>query len=280
LAILVFIASQIISTIRWSLLLKYGGIKLPYWRLLSLYFIGMFFNNFLPTAVGGDAVKGYYLYKTSGKGGASIASIFVDRYIGFASLVLLSFIAFFLGYSYLKGTILVWLVLSFVFLFFAASLFLWVDKLHSWALLVLNKIKILKINEKIDIFYKALMSYKKYPKILAIGLGISLVLQTLNILTFYVISIGFGFTIPLVFFFLFIPLAMTVAMIPISLAGLGLREGAFVFLFAKVGVSSAAALSLSLAWFVVVVISSLFGCVEYLRMGKDIELKEIEDVEG
>ena len=102
LAILVFIASQIISTIRWSLLLKYGGIKLPYWRLLSLYFIGMFFNNFLPTAVGGDAVKAYYLYKTSGKGGASIASIFVDRYIGFASLVLLSFIAFFWAIHTLK----------------------------------------------------------------------------------------------------------------------------------------------------------------------------------
>lgn len=280
LAILVFISSQMISTIRWSLLLKCGGIKLPYLRLLALYFIGMFFNNFLPTAIGGDAVKGYYLYKTTGKGGTSIASIFVDRYIGFASLVLLAFIAFFLGYSYLKGTILVWLVLSFVFLFFAASLFLWVDKLHSWALLVLNKIKILKINEKVDIFYMALMNYKKHPRILAIGFGISLVLQTLNILTFYVISIGLGFTIPLVFFFLFIPLALTVSMMPISLAGLGLREGAFVFLFAKVGVSSATALSLSLTWFIVVVISSLFGCVEYLRMGKEIKLKEIEDMKG
>jgi hypothetical protein len=280
LAIVIFISSQIISTIRWSLLLKCGGVKLSYWRLISLYFIGMFFNNFLPTAVGGDAVKGYYLYKASGKGGASLASIFVDRYIGFASLVILSFVAFFLGYSYLKGTILVWLVLSFICLFTVASLFLWVDKLHSWALLILNKIKIFKVNEKIDVFYKALMSYKKYPKVLAIGLGISLVLQTLNMLTFYVISTGLGFTIPLVFFFLFTPLAMTVSMIPISLAGLGLREGAFVFLFAQVGVSSASALSLSLAWFIVVVISSLFGCVEYLRMGKDIKLSEVGDVEG
>lgn len=279
-AMLLFILSQCISAFRWSLFLKYGGLEMPYFKLLSLYFIGMFFNNFLPTAVGGDLVKGYYLSKSSGKGGVSMASIFVDRYVGFASLVILALLALLFGYSYISDTLLPWLVLSFILLFFVMSLFLWVEKLHNWALFILDKIKIFNINEKIEKFYQALMNYRKYPKLLMIGLGISMILQTIGVFTFYAISKGFGMTIPLLFFFLFIPLAMTVSMIPISLAGLGLREGAFVFLFSKVAVSSASALSLSLTWFIVVVISSLFGCIEYLRMGKDIKLKEIEDMEG
>jgi uncharacterized protein (TIRG00374 family) len=280
LAILLFVTSQVISTYRWSLFLRYGGLDMSYFKLLSLYFIGMFFNNFLPTAVGGDLVKGYFLYKASGKGGISLASIFVDRYVGFASLVVLAFIALFLGYSYISDTLLPWFVLLFICLFSLVSLFLWIEKLHNWAFFVLDKITFFNINEKIEKFYQALMNYRKYPQVLMTGLGISLILQTLGVLTFYVISKGFGMTVPLLLFFLFIPLALTVSMIPVSLAGLGLREGAFVFLFAKIGVSSASALSLSLTWFIVVVISSLFGCIEYIRMGQHIKMEEMDDIKG
>ncbi|MDC4205462.1 MAG: lysylphosphatidylglycerol synthase transmembrane domain-containing protein [Candidatus Manganitrophus sp.] len=64
----IFIGVQCVSTYRWSIILE-KDVDIPYRNLLSIYFIGMFFNNFLPTMIGGDAVKGYYLYKVTGKGG-------------------------------------------------------------------------------------------------------------------------------------------------------------------------------------------------------------------
>jgi len=49
-----------------------------------VFFIGSFFNTFLPGLVGGDAIKAFYLYKHSG---ISLASVFMDRYIGFTTIM-------------------------------------------------------------------------------------------------------------------------------------------------------------------------------------------------
>ena len=79
-AILLYLLAQFTSTLRWKLLLpRMLGIR----KLFSLYMIGSFFNTFLPGLIGGDAVKGFYLYKETGKGSLTLASIFMDRYIGF-----------------------------------------------------------------------------------------------------------------------------------------------------------------------------------------------------
>jgi uncharacterized protein (TIRG00374 family) len=82
---LYFAATQSLSAYRWSIVLK-KDVVLPYPKLLSIYFIGMFFNNFLPTVVGGDVIKGYYLYRVIGKGDVSAASILMDRYSGFTAM--------------------------------------------------------------------------------------------------------------------------------------------------------------------------------------------------
>jgi len=77
--VFLYAVSQLISTYRWSLFLPNAGINILFLKLVSLYYIGMFFNIFLPTAVGGDVVKSYYLYKFSGRGGNSLASVFYPR---------------------------------------------------------------------------------------------------------------------------------------------------------------------------------------------------------
>lgn len=86
-----YLSTFIFSTKRWSLFISSSqdpSDNVPFRRLLSLYFIGAFFSTFLPGIVGGDAVKGYYLYKSNGRGGAVLASIFIDRYLGFSALIL------------------------------------------------------------------------------------------------------------------------------------------------------------------------------------------------
>ena len=60
---LFFVCTQAVSTYRWSIVLK-KDMEVKYFKLLSIYFIGMFFNNFLPTMVGGDLVKGIFFTGT------------------------------------------------------------------------------------------------------------------------------------------------------------------------------------------------------------------------
>ncbi|MFQ5735698.1 MAG: lysylphosphatidylglycerol synthase transmembrane domain-containing protein [Thermodesulfobacteriota bacterium] len=262
-----FAASQTISSYRWSVILK-KDIEVPYRKVLSIYFIGMFFNNFLPTMVGGDVVKAYYLYKHTRKGHIALASIFLDRYAGFFALMSITVIALaFGGYSLIKGTGLPGLFVLLLGGFYGASLVIWVGPLHSWAMKIMAKIHFYGINHKIDTFYKVLMGYKKHYDILLTIFICSLLVQGGTIISFYVLGRGLGIDVPVGYYFLFIPLTTTVSMLPISLAGLGLREGAFVYLFTRVGVAQEQALTLSLMWFVTSVLVSMIGGVEYVRMG-------------
>ncbi len=259
---------QFISTYRWSRVVK-KDILISYRSLLSIYFVGMFFNSFLPTAVGGDFVKGYYLFKRSGKAAPSFASIFVDRYSGFAAMMFIEAVALIIGYKVVLSIGGPGLLFVFIFLiaaFAMASLFMWVEFLHGWLIAIFARIQFYKLNDKIEGFYKVFMAYKGKGLLIRIFL-ISLVVQGGVSLSYFILGRGLGIDAPIGYYFLFVPMATSAAMIPLSLAGLGIREGVFIFLFTGVGVSSEAALGLSLLWFVTTILISLPGAVEYIRIG-------------
>ncbi|MBI5826525.1 MAG: flippase-like domain-containing protein [Deltaproteobacteria bacterium] len=263
---LLFIATQSVSTLRWSIILK-KDMEVSYPRLLSIYFIGMFFNNFLPTMVGGDLIKGYYLYKESGRGDVSLASIFMDRYSGFAALMVITLAALAPGYPLIKDSGLPAFFVALIGGFFAVSLVIWVGPLHSWVMRILSTIHFYGINRKIEMFYNVLMGYKRHYPILAKIFFCSVFVQGGVIIGYYILGRGLGMDIGIGYFFLFIPLTTAISMIPISMSGLGIREGAFVYLFSRAGASKEQALTLSLMWFVMAAVVSIAGGVEYIRMG-------------
>ena len=70
LGFLLFIGACLVASVRLRFLIVAQGIAVTLREAVSLTFIGYFFNNFLPTAIGGDVVKAYYLsHKTDNKGG-------------------------------------------------------------------------------------------------------------------------------------------------------------------------------------------------------------------
>src|ERR1700759_3968597 len=91
-AMVTYFLVQGLSAWRWHLLLKPQGIDVPFSRVLGYYFLGMYFNFFLPSAIGGDVVKVYYLNKETKQLSASTASVFFDRDIGMGGLVLIALV--------------------------------------------------------------------------------------------------------------------------------------------------------------------------------------------
>lgn len=256
---IIYTSTLFISTKRWSLFLP---AFLKYSRLVSLYFVGSFFNTFLPGLVGGDAIKAYYLYKDRCEIGPSLASVFMDRYMGLTALALIGFIAFIGGHTYLQGTELFWLVPLFCGIFLIASLIFW--KLN-W-----GRIKFL------NAFHTPLMEFKKRKDIIYKGLFLGLIIQSVVIISFYILSLSLGFDIKIIYFFLFIPLITVATAVPVSLSGLGIREAGFLILFTKTGLTEVEALSLSLLIFITMSIVSLIGGLEFLRLGKPPEREELE----
>jgi uncharacterized protein (TIRG00374 family) len=252
-AIILYIFSQFISTLRWRLLLpEKVGIK----KLFSLYLIGSFFNTLLPGLVGGDAVKGFYLYKAIGKGSLTLASIFMDRYIGFVTLTVICMAAYPFGYSYLQGSPAVWTLPLIVLIFVIASLLIFGLRLGN-RMMILSE------------FYKYFHSYRNKKGIIIKTILISVFVQLSGIFAVYILATGIGEHIPFLACLVFLPLIVMFTALPISISGIGIREGAFILFFGLIGVMPNVATAISLSWFLTGVAGNLLGLVEYMRYRKE-----------
>ncbi len=249
---LIYLLTIVLASLRWGILLKNSQ---PMKKLFSLCLIGGFFNHFMPGAVGGDAVKAYYLYKETGQGGSSLGSVFLDRYAGYLALLSIGLISGIAGYSDLKALGLHWLTPSLFILFLSGSLlFLGLRIGRRFA----------AIADFYDFFHDTLRDRSAIGK----AFLLSLMIQVLTILEIYLISLGLGQHPSFTALFVFVPLIITVMMVPVSISGLGLREGAFVVLFGLTGISAEASTAISFLWFLSVMAGSLPGLVEYMKYSR------------
>jgi uncharacterized membrane protein YbhN (UPF0104 family) len=252
-AALIYVASLYISTIRWRLLLMNGfGMK----RLFSLCLLGSFFNTFLPGLIGGDAVKAYYLYKETGKMGQTLASVFMDRYIGFVALMLIGIVAFPFGFSYFSGSWVEWTLPFIVLSFILISL-------------IFFGLKIGKRFGPVKEIYGYFDVYKRRKALMTETLALSFLVQFCGILSVYVLALGLGLEVPPVVFLMFLPIIIALSTAPVSISGLGIREASFVLLFGFVGVRQDMATALSFSWFLSMAAGSLAGLIEFIRYKGD-----------
>ncbi|MEK6672093.1 MAG: lysylphosphatidylglycerol synthase transmembrane domain-containing protein [Nitrospirota bacterium] len=248
-AVVLYLFAIYLSSIRWGLLMSDRPRKK---QLFSLYLIGSFFNIFLPGTIGGDAVKAYYLYKERGNSSAVIASVFMDRYIGFAALAFIGIAAFPFGFSYFRGSFIEWILPLMVLSFISGSFIVFGLRLGQ-------RIRFLSG------LYEYFSLYMKKRTVLFKTFLLSLAVQTTGVLAVYTLSKGLNMQLPLLPLFIFIPVISAMTTIPISISGLGVREASFVLLFAYLGLSPSEATALSLSWFLSASTGSLAGLIEYIK---------------
>lgn len=247
---LLYILIVFVSAHRWALLLDK---PYPFKKIFSLYMVGSFFNNLLPGAVGGDAVKAYYLYKDTRKGGSSIGSVFMDRYIGLCALLSLGLISSLAAFPELK-TIGMHLAIPALFcLFIVGSLLFFRLRIGK---------RFSAVSDFYDYFHRSIRNKTMLVK----AFGLSLIVQILSFFMIYLIARGIDQKLTFMALFVFVPIISIVTMLPISISGLGVRESAFVLLFGLTGVPAEASMSISFLWFLSIVMASLIGLVEYLRI--------------
>ena len=221
-----------------------------------MYMIGAFFNTILPGVIGGDAVKAFYLYRTIGRGGLTLSSIFMDRYLGFVMLTVICAIAFPFGYAYFQNSPIAWMLLLIVLTFIIMSLLIFGLRLGK-------RIKILSE------FYDYFHSYRNQKGIIVKALLISAFVQLTGILAVYILAFGLGEHVPFLACLIFLPLIIMFTALPISISGIGLREGAFVVFLGLIGIRPEVATALSLSWFLANASGSLLGLIEYIRYRKE-----------
>lgn len=258
------------AAIRWKRLLQAQQVDLAPTRTLRLFFIGQFFNSFLPGSCGGDAARVYYVFReTQLKRTEAMTTVLVDRGIGFLTLVFFACGMLAWQFTYvveeqwarLAGILMLAILLGSTIVLIAAfhqHLFeRWprlADTLSRW-----------RLGPVLLRAYSALYVYRDRPAVLGMAVLLSLLNLTGLTLACYAFGRSLGLDVSLLYYFTLFPVITALSSIPITPGAFGVREGLFVQLFAIPGVSAAGAVSLSLMVYGGGLAWSLFGGLLFIN---------------
>ena len=236
---LLMILGTALRALRWQALLQPLEIKVPLRRLVYLYFVGSFFNIFLPSGLGGDAVKMAELAQSTQRGPEAIGTTLVDRATGLWVLFVLALLT--VPFS---GSLLPPGWITAIGLIAAAGVVGgWVvaaSPLLPW----LGRRVPLPAPNKVERFSRAVAELG-YPALGRASL-VSLIFDALLIVFNVLIAQAVGVRQPLGIFLLFTPIISFSLALPISVGGLGVREQTYVLLFGALGVAETTAVAMSL----------------------------------
>jgi glycosyltransferase 2 family protein len=276
-AIALTLLGTCINAAKWTLLLRAREIRLPYLWAVRAYFIGSFFNNFLPTMIGGDAVRALLLSQRIGQAAPAIASIFVERLTGFVALTVIGGVSLFLSYSLLADAPR--LLLATLALGLAAALALTLALVAAPLARLLARLRLRNVADwrgKLARMADALSGYRHHRGTLLASVAIAFCYQLVWIGSNVAAARALGIDAPYSFFALMVPMSDIVGLVPIFLNSLGAREGTFTLFLGQIGVGTAQALALAFLVFSVRLVSSLLGGLLYL-LGGAAELPSLAD---
>jgi uncharacterized protein (TIRG00374 family) len=251
-----------VSCLQWQSLLTADGIFIRFLRLVKFYLIGIAFNHFLPTSMGGDAVKALYVGRDSHNPAAAASAVVMTRITGFLGMILIAIPGILLlpGTHYRVAlvfalfTVLVGGMITAVF-YAATSM----DRLER------SRFGGNFIVKKAIKFARALRASSR-PRTVWAATALGTYFWITGCLNYATFGVALGLSVPLYFYFIAIPLSSLVTFLPISLGGYGVREGALTFAFTSMGVAAPTALALALLVDVQTLFFAVLGGILYLPM--------------
>jgi len=154
-SIIFYLFALYFFALRWQVLVKGYGLNIATRDLFKFYLVGLFFNNFLPTAIGGDVMRIYNFIKKSGERTLGFASVMTERLFGIAGTLLLTLgsLIFMMEELYTPGIFLISLTLLMsIILFF---LLIFNDRFILFLTKIVEPVKIFRLGERILKFMDA-----------------------------------------------------------------------------------------------------------------------------
>lgn len=268
LILILFLANYIFSSVRWKFLLVHDDtedVSIPY--LTSLYFVGSFFNNFMPTSIGGDVYKIFKLGQKIKNNANAFSATFMERFTGMMALVVISYIGLIQTLSFWIGLLpeniqsndlLILLVKIAIFAGF------WIAAVVGFYSMkfVAKKISL------VDKVYQSLMAYKGNFKVVWNAFLTSFLVQLIAIFTQFFVFKAMGVDLPIMYALFVFPVIFLVSFFIPSINGFGVQDFLYIQFFANMGVSTELALSTSIIYHLFRLVVSLIGGVLY-AIGKD-----------
>lgn len=259
----------VFSTYGWHSLVLAERIRMDLARLIDLYLVGIAFSHFLPTSMGGDAIKAFYVGADSGNMAGSASAALLTRITSFVGMLLIALPAVAIMRNHLDGKLVLWFVLLCLLLVcgivgaFLLAVFLpTISSKFLKGKWTKNKIveTILKVG-------MAMSAASKRPKSMLAATLFGMMFWVVSFLNYFGYSEALGLHVPLSFYLIAIPFVSIIAALPISINGFGVRESAFVYIFSTIHIPAASSLLLALLMDAQVLFFGIIGGCIYLTMG-------------
>lgn len=252
LALLIFWATQIVSSLRCIYVARALGGDLDLATSTRAHFVGLWFNQVLPTSLGGDIIKISIL---KNRVGLSIGTrtVVIDRVSGLMILMFMFLIQLPLYAIYFQSSY--WVI--------------WIGLISSISILGILVISRLasSVNGKFNLPFGIRHLTKLMADIWVFRKGrflweqfwTSFVVHLNGIVSFGLIGFSMGLDVDPVLFLLVVPVVFMAALIPLSFAGWGMRETGAILVFAAIGIPKESALGMSIGFGILLLIAGLPG---------------------
>ncbi len=242
----------VISAVRWRLLLRAQGSDVSLWFLAESLLVGIFFNNFLPSTVGGDLMRARDTALHAGSGTGAFTVVLVERASG---ILVLGFFALAAPLAGALGNGRAASSALFATVALLAGFTGLVVLLRPQPLAALRRAVEARAGSADAALAKALASADRLlltlealaraPGTLRTTFLLAVLLQANVILHFWCVGKALGLGVEPGALLLVVPVATVLLLLPVSINGIGAREAVFAFLLSRYGVPLAPALAFS-----------------------------------
>lgn len=254
------------SAWRWSVLLSAQGIDLPFRRLTASFLVATFFNNFLPSNIGGDVVRVADTASPAGSKTLAATIVLLDRGLGLLGLVLLAALGATIGSRFADfgpvGPAMLWAGFGVAAMLATPALLM-----PQGFARVLQPLRVLHpewVGERIERLTVALSRFRESPGALSVCFVGAVLVQA--VLVGFYLAVAHSMHIPIGFAELavVVPMSFIIQMLPVSMNGFGVREATFGFYFNRLGLPLESALLVSFVGAALMMLFSLSGGIAYM----------------
>jgi uncharacterized membrane protein YbhN (UPF0104 family) len=268
------------STWRWGVLLTAQNIRLPFRTLTSSFLVATFFNNFLPSNIGGDVVRVADTAPAAGSRTLATTIVLLDRGLGLLGLVLIAAIGATAGSRLVDGGPVAPVILWSGFGIAAVLAMPALLRPHTFVR-IFHPLRLLHrtwVDARLARMTQALSQFGRAPGALVACFGGAVVVQAV-LVAFYV-AIAQSLRVPIGFTELavIVPISFIVQMVPLSMNGFGVREATFGFYFSRLGLPLESALLVSFMGAALIMLFSLSGAAAYLSRTRRVDQLDVSSI--
>lgn len=261
--IVVYLIGQLISSYRWKFLSAALGFKLSLREFYDYYLIGMFFNLFLPGAIGGDMLRLYYLAKSTGRRKReALLTLLAERGVGLVALLLLTSAVCLMpaiqGVSLtlpIKLPLLNTLHFDLRILLFGLSCGLLSGYVALW---LIPQEKLIARFPKLSILSQAKVYWANLPLLLK-SVSMSVFVHAMMVVMHLLIAHALNVYVDPLYMTVVYGVVSLASVLPIAFNGFGVREGTYLLLLTKTGLTPDTAMAFAFYWVIISTCTSLIG---------------------